>query len=122
MDLGLALLCKQLLLYYTLKSMYALQICYIHMKNHQFLWGKYKMENGNPMIFTGKSCLHLFPHKGYWIFTNMYTLDSEINVPPGITVAPPLKNFYITILILFYINLGIAVIFKFFLSSKIFKN
>ena len=50
------------------------------------------------------------------------TLDSEINVPPGITVAPPLKNFYITILILFYINLGIAVIFKFFLSSKIFKN
>ena len=51
-----------------------------------------------------------------------YTLDSGINVPPGITVAPPLKNFYITILILFYINLGIAVIFKFFLSSKIFKN
>jgi hypothetical protein len=50
------------------------------------------------------------------------TLDSGINVPPGITVAPPLKNFYITILILFYINLGIAVIFNFFLSSKIFKN
>ena len=50
------------------------------------------------------------------------TLDSGINVPPGITVAPPLKNFYITILILFYINLGIAVIFNFFLSSKFFKN
>ena len=44
------------------------------------------------------------------------TLDS------GINVAPPLENFYITILILFYINLGIAVIFDFFLSSKIFKN
>ena len=75
MDLGLALLCKQLLLYYTLKSMYALQICYIHMKNHQFLWGKYKMENGNPMIFTGKSCLQLFPHKGYWIFASMYSVS-----------------------------------------------
>ena len=50
------------------------------------------------------------------------TLDSGINIPPGITVAPPLKNFHITILILFYINLGIAVIFKFFLSSKFFKN
>ena len=36
--------------------------------------------------------------------------------------SPPLKNFYITILILFYINLGIAVIFNFFLSSKIFNN
>jgi len=54
--------------------------------------------------------------------TEFITLDSGINVPPGITVAPPLKNFYITILILFYINLGIAVIFKFFLSSKFFKN
>ena len=52
----------------------------------------------------------------------MTTLDSGINVPPGITVAPPLENFYITILILFYINLGIAVIFKFFLSSKIIKK
>ena len=40
------------------------------------------------------------------------TLDSGINVPHGITVAPPLKNFHITILILFYINLGIAVIFE----------
>ena len=38
------------------------------------------------------------------------TLDSGINVAPGITVAPPLKNFHITILLLFYINLGIAVI------------
>ena len=40
-----------------------------------------------------------------------YTLDSGIDVAPGITVAPPLKNFHIMILILFYINLGIAVIF-----------
>ena len=50
------------------------------------------------------------------------TLDSGINVPPGITVAPPLKNIYMTILILFYINLAIVVIFKFFWSSKFFKN
>ena len=49
------------------------------------------------------------------------TLDSGINVPPEITVAPPLKNFYITILILFYINLGIAVIFKFFCLQKFSK-
>ena len=55
-------------------------------------------------------------------FSLWSTLDSGINVPPGIIVAPPLKNFHITILILFYINLGIAVIFKFFLSSKFFKN
>ena len=39
------------------------------------------------------------------------TLDSGINVAPGIAVAPPLKNFHTTILLLFYINLGIAVIF-----------
>jgi hypothetical protein len=39
------------------------------------------------------------------------TLDSGINVAPGITVAPPFKNFHIMILILFYINLGIAIIF-----------
>ena len=50
------------------------------------------------------------------------TLDSGINVPPGITVAPPLKNFYITILILFYINLGIAVIYEFFFVFKIFQK
>ena len=36
----------------------------------------------------------------------MSTLES------GIDVAPPLKIFNITILILFYINLGTAVIFK----------
>ena len=41
----------------------------------------------------------------------LVTLDSGINVAPGITVAPPLKKFHITILLLFYINLGIAVIF-----------
>ena len=35
---------------------------------------------------------------------------------------PPLKNFHIMILILFYTNLGIAIIFDFFLSSKFFKN
>ena len=39
------------------------------------------------------------------------TLDSGIDVPPGITIAPHLKIFHITILILFYINLGIALIF-----------
>ena len=48
------------------------------------------------------------------------TLDSGINVAPGITVAPPPKNFHITILILFYINLGIAVIFYIFIF--IFKK
>ena len=41
-----------------------------------------------------------------------HTLDSGINVAPGITVGPPLKNFHITILLLFYINLGIAVFFS----------
>ena len=51
-----------------------------------------------------------------------HTLDSGIDVAPGITVAPPLKNFHIMILILFYTNLGIAIIFEFFLSSKFFKN
>ena len=50
------------------------------------------------------------------------TLDSGINVAPGITVAPPLKKFHIMILILFYTNLGIAIIFEFFLSSKFFKS
>ena len=51
----------------------------------------------------------------------IHTLDSGINVAPGIPVAPPLKNFHITILILFYTNLDIAVIFNFFFSSKFFK-
>ena len=50
-----------------------------------------------------------------------YTLDSGINVAPGITVAPPLKNFHITILILFYINLGIAVIFDFIFIQNFSK-
>ena len=45
-----------------------------------------------------------------------HTLDSEINV------APPLKNFHITILTLFYINLGIAVIFDFIFSSIFFSK
>ena len=52
----------------------------------------------------------------------MSTLDSGIDVAPGINVAPPLKNFHIAILTLFYINLGIAVIFDFIFSSKFFKN
>ena len=59
---------------------------------------------------------------GYFFSPVIGTLYSGINVPPGITVAPPLQNFHIMILILFYINLGIAVIFKFFLPSKFFKN
>ena len=49
------------------------------------------------------------------------TLDSEINVAPEITIAPPLKNFYITILILFYTNLGIAIIFDFFCLQNFSK-
>ena len=56
------------------------------------------------------------------VSTHSITLDSGINVAPGITVAPPLKNFHIMILILFYTNLGIVIIFEFFLSSKIFKK
>ena len=44
-------------------------------------------------------------------YIELYTLDSGINIAPGITVAPPLKNFRIMILILFYTNLGIAIIF-----------
>ena len=51
-----------------------------------------------------------------------YTLDSGIDVAPGINVAPPLKKFHITILILFYINLGIAVIFDFIFSSRMGQN
>ena len=43
-----------------------------------------------------------------------HTLDSGIDGPPGINVAPPLKKFHIIILIHFYINQGIAAIFKFF--------
>ena len=50
------------------------------------------------------------------------TLDSGINVAPGITVAPPLKNFHIMILILFYINLGIAVIFDLIFFFKFFQK
>ena len=43
------------------------------------------------------------------------TLESGIDVAPGIEVAPstPLKNFHIRILIHFYINQGIAVIFQY---------
>ena len=54
-------------------------------------------------------------------YTHVPTLHSGIDVPPGITVAPPLKKFHITILILFYINLGIAIIFNFFFF-KIFQK
>ena len=66
-------------------------------------------------------------HQSYVLLcteTTLSTLDSGINVAPGITVAPPLKIFHIMILILFYINLGIAVIFFFFLQifSKINKR
>ena len=50
------------------------------------------------------------------------TLDSGIDVAPWINVAPPLKNFHITILTLYYINIGIAVIFDFIFSSIFFKN
>ena len=74
------------------------------------------IDNGMHIEFTSK--MGCFSEMG----KTVDTLDSGINVAPGITVAPPLKNFHITILILFYINLGIAVIFKFFLSSKFFKN
>jgi hypothetical protein len=50
------------------------------------------------------------------------TLDSGIDVAPGINVAPPLKNFHITILTLFYINLGIAVIFDFIFFFIFFQR
>ena len=49
------------------------------------------------------------------------TLDSGINVAPGITVDPPLKKFHIMILVLFYINLGIAIIFDFFCLQNFSK-
>ena len=57
--------------------------------------------------------------------TSLTTLDSGIDVPPGINVAPPLKNFHIIILIHFYIKQGIVVIFQFFFPnffSKINKR
>ena len=44
-----------------------------------------------------------------------------INVAPGITVAPPLKKFHIMILVLFSINLGIAIIFQFFFLQNFSK-
>ena len=44
--------------------------------------------------------------------TSILTLDSIITVAHGITVAPPLKQFQIMILILFYINLGIAALLQ----------
>ena len=72
--------------------------------------------------FSGPTLFEVQRYNNWADNIQSFTLDSGINVPPGITVAPPLENFYITILILFYINLGIAVIFNFFLSSKIFKN
>ena len=50
------------------------------------------------------------------------TLDSGIDVAPGINVAPPLKNIHIKILMHFYINQGIAVILNFFFLNFIFKN
>ena len=45
--------------------------------------------------------------------TDFSTLDSGIDIAPGINVAPPIKNFHIRILILFYVNQGI-VHFSFF--------
>ena len=50
----------------------------------------------------------------------MHTLDSGINVAPGITIDS-LKNLHIMILVLFYINLGIALVFDFFFF-KIFQK
>ena len=52
-----------------------------------------------------------------WIFTWVLYLRT---LDPGINVAPPLKKFRISILILFYINLGIVVIF--FFVFKIFQK
>ena len=46
------------------------------------------------------------------------TLDSGINVAPGITIAPLLK---IMILLLFYIHLGIVVIFYFYFLQNFSK-
>ena len=42
-------------------------------------------------------------------------------VAPGIIVAPSYENFYIMILLLFYINLGIAVIFQIFFLENFSK-
>ena len=53
-----------------------------------------------------------------WVLEDL-TLDSGISVAPVITVALPLKNLHIMILILFYTNLGIAIIFE---KSKINKR
>ena len=51
-----------------------------------------------------------------------YTLDSGIDVPPWINVAPLLKDFNIRILIHFYIKQGIVVIFHFFSFNFFLKN
>ena len=48
---------------------------------------------------------------------HLSTLESGIDVAPGINVVLPLKNFHIRILIHFFINQGIAVIFSFFFSK-----
>ena len=80
---------------------------------------------------AGTSCIHkedLLPEVQIEYFFTLFlkcqqflcTLESGIDVAPGINVAPPLKKLHITILILFYINLAIAVIFSFF--SKNFKK
>ena len=50
-----------------------------------------------------------------------FTLDSGIVVAPGIIVAPSYENFYLMILLLFYINRGIAVIFQFFFLRNFSK-
>ena len=53
----------------------------------------------------------------YFGYFSELTLESGIDIAPGINVALPLKHFHIRILIHFYNNQGIAVIFHFFLSS-----
>ena len=64
-----------------------------------------------PWNYLPIESMHISDHVMWPISCEFPTLDSGIDVAPGINVAP-----------LFHINLGIAVIFTFFLSSKIFKN
>ena len=71
------------------------------------------------LILHYSACFFLQITKLFRHLKGIPTLDSGITVVP-----PPLKNFHITILLLFYINLGIAVIFFSFLQkfSKINKR
>ena len=108
------------------KELYCLKthVSEIHVKQgidvHCFLNGKYVK-----YVWFHTSWLKKAQPNSYqrWVSSTLFgTLDSGIDVPPGINVAPPLKIFHIAILTLFYINLGIEVIFDFIFSSIFLKN